>query len=213
MTEGTPIRIDEIIGKERCLEQLSHANMILNGLLALQFPLDQTRANDLISRKVITLDEYAKIRNAQSEDELSDFPGSHKVLMRIRTQRALLSEFGATLVGRGLLEGIPITLATRTFLHDDIQESIARNPFFGSKGAPLIEAAFALEENGGMIVFPSFDPAFVNISANITPDGAPCMLDSYPDSALIDLIKTQSTPIEITTKMIWAYHISPDVQS
>ncbi len=202
MSEDTPIRLDEILGRERALGQIYHANTILNGLLALQLPIDQGRANELLSRSVITLQEYAKIQNAQSEQELSGVPGAHKILMRIRTQRALLREFGAALVNRGCAEGIPITLATRTFLDDDLQDSIAKNSAFDDEAAPLLDAAFAFEEEGGMIVFPAFESGFSHISFNVSPDNARVWLDRYTDNALSDLVKAQSTPVAIATEMI-----------
>ena len=116
----------------------------------------------------------------------------------------LIADHGQDLLGEQQPEALPLLVASGHFFEDHVQEQIHENPIFSQdpEWNRLIHNCLQLYEQGGVIVFPSFDPDTRAIVAVGSAQSESFSFYEHRGIALEERIRAQRTNIGLANTMV-----------
>ena len=116
----------------------------------------------------------------------------------------LIADHGQELLGERQPEALPLLLASGYFFEDHVQEQIHENPIFSQdpEWNRLIHNCLQLHEEGGVIIFPSFDPDTRAIVAVGSAQSESFSFYEHRGIALEERIRAQRTNIGLANTMV-----------
>ena len=116
----------------------------------------------------------------------------------------LIADHGQELLGEQQPEALPLLIASGHFFEDHVQEQIHATPIFSQdpEWNRLIHNCLQLHEEGGVIIFPSFDPDTRAIVAVGSAQSESFSFYEHRGIALEERIRAQRTNIGLANTMV-----------
>jgi len=116
----------------------------------------------------------------------------------------LIADHGQELLGEGQPEALPLLIASGHFFEDHVQEQIHATPIFSQdpEWNRLIHNCLQLHEQGGVIIFPSFDPDTRAVVAVGSAQSESFSFYEHRGIALEERIRAQRTNIGLANTMV-----------